>query len=100
MPEHVHILVSLPADLPLAKYVQELKKATSKWMKDNPDFPHWGGWSKEYAGFTYGQHDKEMIVNYIKKQKEHHEKKSFAEEYREFLISNGITINDKFFLTD
>ena len=100
MPDHVHILVSLPATLAMSKFVQDFKVATSKWLKNNPDFPNFDGWTKEYAGFTYNMRDRQMISNYIARQKEHHMKKSFAEEYRAFLVDNGIEIKDEFFLTD
>jgi len=52
MPDHVHLFVSLPATLAMSKFVQEIKVATSKWLKANPHFPLFDGWSKEYAGFS------------------------------------------------
>ena len=100
MPDHVHLFVSLPATLAMSKFVQELKIASSKWLKANPDFPLFDGWSKEYAGFSYNLRDKDMIVGYIAKQKEHHSQKTFAEEYREFLTENGIAIREEYFLKD
>ncbi|MBR6063368.1 MAG: transposase [Bacteroidales bacterium] len=100
MPDHVHLFVSLPATLAMSKFVQELKIASSKWLKANPDFPLFDGWSKEYAGFSYNLRDKDMIVGYIAKQKEHHSQKTFAEEYREFLTENGVAIREEYFLKD
>ena len=41
-----------------------------------------------------------LIINYIKNQKEHHKTISFEEEYRQFLIENGIEIDEKYFLKD
>ena len=41
-----------------------------------------------------------MIVNYIKNQKEHHMKESFPDEYRKFLIDNGVTVDETYFLKD
>lgn len=98
MPDHVHILVSLPPTLAMSKFVQDLKVATSKWMKANPNFPLFNGWTKEYAGFTYSMRDCRMIAGYIARQKEHHKTISFAEEYRAFLVENGITIREDYFL--
>lgn len=100
MPNHVHLFVSIPATLAMSKFVQELKIASSKWLKANPNFPLFDGWSKEYAGFSYNLRDKDRIVGYIAKQKEHHCQKSFAEEYREFLTENGVTIREEYFLKD
>ena len=100
MPDHVHIFVSLPPSLPAAEFVQRVKTSTSKWMKGNPFFPLFRGWSREYAGFSYSLRDKDMIVGYIMRQKEHHHKVTFAEEYRSFLEENGIKIDERYFLKD
>ena len=100
MPDHIHIFVSLPATMSLSEYVQRVKTASSKWLKANPNFPDFHGWGHEYAGFSYNKRDKDMIVNYIKNQKEHHRKSSFTEEYRSILEVNGITIDKRYFLVD
>ena len=100
MPEHVHLFVSLPATLAMSKFVQEIKVSTSKWLKANPHFPLFDGWSKEYAGFSYSLRDKDMIVGYIARQKEHHRCKTFPEEYRAILIENGTVIREEYFLKD
>lgn len=100
MPDHIHLLVSLPPDLSPAKYVQAIKTFTSKWLRESPVFPNWNGWGKEYAAISYNERDKDTIVNYIRNQKEHHKIVSFEEEYRAFLIENGIIINEEYFLKD
>ena len=100
MPDHVHMFLSLPANLALSDFVQRMKTATSKWLKCNPDFPLWDGWSKEYAGFSYSVRDKEMVVNYIRNQKEHHRRVSFAEEYKAFLEVNGLDVDERYLMKD
>ena len=100
MPEHIHILVSLPSVISLANYVQAVKTFTSRWLRENPNFPKWNGWSREYAAISYNVRDKNMIVNYIKNQKTHHKRMSFAEEYRAFMEENGIPIREEYFLKD
>ena len=100
MPDHVHLFVSLPATLAMSKFVQELKVATSKWLKENPHFPLFNGWTKEYAGFSYSFRDKDMIVGYIAKQKKHHHSVAFADEYRTLLVENGVDIKEEYFLKD
>ncbi len=100
MPDHIHMFVSLPPTLPLASFVQRLKTDSSKWLKANRRFPDFRGWSHEYAGFSYSLRDKDMIVGYILRQKEHHRKVSFKEEYRSFLLKNGIVPDERYFLRD
>ncbi len=89
MPDHVHIFVSLPSTLSLAEFAQRVKTATSKWLKANPHFP-------DFNSFR----DKDMIVNYIKKQKEHHRKKTFVNEYRKFLEENMQYFDEKYIFSD
>ena len=100
MPDHVHMFLSLPANMSMSVFVQRMKTATSKWLKSNPDFPQWHGWSKEYAGFSYSVREKDRVVNYIRNQKEHHKRMSFAEEYRAFLEENELEVDDRYFLVD
>lgn len=100
MPDHVHMFVSLPYTMALASFVQRVKTDSSKWLKSNPDFPHFRGWGREYAGFSYSMRDKDMIVGYIMRQKEHHRLTSFVQEYRAFLEENGMTVDEQYFLKD
>ena len=58
MPDHIHMLVGLPASLPIAKFIQEIKSVTTVWMRKNPNFPYFDHWSNEYAAFTYAMRDK------------------------------------------
>ena len=100
MPDHIHILVSLPANLSLAAFVQRVKTGSSKWLKLNPNFPAFRGWGREYAGFSYSCKDRNNIINYIIHQKEHHRRTPFAEEYRAFVDENGIVVDERYFLRD
>lgn len=100
MPDHIHLFVSLPPTLPLASFVQRVKTDSSKWMKANAHFPDFRGWGHEYAGFSYNLRDRDKIVNYIIRQKEHHQQLSFEEEYKSFVENNGITIDERYFLQD
>ena len=100
MPDHIHMFVSLPSSLSLSTFVQRMKTGSSKWLKANPHFPRFEGWGREYAGFSYSLLDKDKIVGYILKQKEHHRRVTFAEEYRAFLVENRISIDERYFLKD
>jgi REP element-mobilizing transposase RayT len=100
MPDHVHIFVSLPASMSVAEFVQRVKTSSSKWMKGNSSFPNFRGWSHEYAGFSYGLHDKDMIVGYIMRQKEHHRKVTFAEEYKQFLQAYNTKYDERYLEND
>ena len=100
MPDHVHLLVGLPATLAVSKYVQELKIATSKWLKENPDFPAFEGWTREYAAFTVSSEAQESVTRYIRGQKEHHRVVPMEEELRRLLAENHVVYKEEYFMRD
>ena len=100
MPDHIHLFVSLPPTLSIASFVQRVKTDSSKWLKTNPNFPCFQGWAREYAGISKRVSEKDKTIRYIMNQKEHHKKITFAEEYRVFLLENGIAIDERYFLRD
>ncbi len=100
MPDHVHILVALPAKHSLSYVVQQLKVSSSNWLKGNNDFPYWDHWSNGYAAFSIGRTELDMVRNYIINQKEHHVSEQFADECRRLIIEYGGTIDEKYFLKD
>jgi REP element-mobilizing transposase RayT len=97
MEDHIHILSDLHPSVALADYIKEIKVASSKWMKESGHFPHFTGWGVKYCALTYAYRDKEMIINYIKNQQEHHRKESFQDEIRRFFKEEGITLDEKWF---
>ena len=101
MPDHVHILVQLPATIAIADFVRDLKTATNVYLKENRDsFPKFEGWSKSYCALSYSCRDKEMLVNYIKNQKEHHKKVSFRDELLGLLSESGVEVDMRYFMVD
>ena len=85
---HVHVLLSLPAVLPLSKAMQLIKGASSHWMNENHtrDF----AWQEGYGAFTVGISQKDQTISYIRRQPEHHKKRSFEEEFVTFLKKHGV----------
>ena len=100
MPDHVHMLLSIPPEIAVSEFVRGLKYATSAWLKQNPKFPFYDGWGDGYAAFTYSKDQIAVVKQYIMNQKEHHKVVTFADEYRKFILDNGGAINEKYFLAD
>lgn len=97
MPDHIHILADIPATLSPAKFIQKIKQESSFIIANSPEFPQWNGWENGYAAFSYSISDIDVIKAYISNQKEHHKKISFREEYRDWLIENGISPDAPYF---
>jgi putative transposase len=96
--DHIHIFSDLHPSISLADYVKDIKVASSIWMKEAGYFPDFAGWQVGYGAFTYSIRDKDMIIEYVKNQKEHHKKESFYDEYKRLLEENGIEFDEKYLL--
>jgi putative transposase len=96
--DHIHIMSDLHPSICLSDYVKDIKVASSLWMKENGKFPAFEGWQDGYGAFTYSGREKDMIINYIKNQKEHHKSENFYDEYKRLLIENGIEFDEKYLL--
>lgn len=82
-------------DVRLSDLVRDIKLSSSSWIKiHQASFPMFSGWGKEYGAFTYALRDKDMVANYIKRQREHHQRQSFEDEYMHMLSNAGIEWND------
>src|SRR5690606_24615939 len=83
VPDHIHILFRLSKNHALARVVENVKKDSSKWMKENGV----GGftWQIGYGAFSVSASKVDVVTNYILKQKEHHQKKSFKDEIEDFM---------------
>ena len=89
MRDHVHLLLSLPATLTIAKAVQLIKAGSSKWMNDQKR-TKWFEWQEKYGAFSIGVSQKEAAIRYICNQGQHHAKKSFDTELKTILKRHGI----------
>jgi hypothetical protein len=66
-------------------------------MKNSGLFPSFKEWAEGYGSFTCAYMDMGRLIYYVKGQQEHHDKKTFEEEYRSLLRESGITINERYF---
>ena len=83
--DHVHVLVSIPSTLSVAKSIQLLKGNSSKWIHDTFK-EHWEfEWQEGYGAFSIGISGLEGTTRYIQNQAEHHRRMTFKEEVEAFL---------------
>ncbi len=98
MEDHIHIFSDLHSTVSLANYIKDIKVASSIWVKDSGLFPKFEGWQDSYGAFTYSIKEKDIIINYIKNQKEHHKTETFRDEFKRLLIENEIEFDEKYLL--
>jgi putative transposase len=84
--DHCHCLVSLGVDQTIQKVMQLIKGESSFWINKQQLTKNKFEWQDEYFAVSVSESMIEIVRNYIKKQEEHHSRKTFEEEYNEFII--------------
>ena len=96
MTDHVHALLSLPATLSVAKAIQLIKGGSSKWVHDQWPRPRKFAWQDGYGAFSVGASQVKSVIHYIDEQKEHHRKRTFEEEFLEFLEKYSVEYDPRY----
>lgn len=78
------------------KLMEEIKSHSSKWIKTKgPGYENFY-WQNGYGAFSVNPADVEKVIAYITNQHAHHDKKTFQEEYLDFLVKYGVKYDDKY----
>ncbi len=93
-PDHVHILLDLPSDKTMAQVARYFKGECSKWINDNNLILGKFNWQRGYGAYSVSRSALERVAKYIEGQDEHHQEKSFSEEYREWAERYGVWDGD------
>jgi REP element-mobilizing transposase RayT len=96
--DHIHILTHLNPSISLSDLVKDIKMSSTEFIKAKKLFLNFNGWQNGYGAFTYSIKQKDILIEYVKNQEEHHNTKNFREEYVELLIENGVEYNEKYVL--
>jgi REP element-mobilizing transposase RayT len=95
MPDHVHLLFTLPAKTSLSEFMQALKAYSSKIIKTKDGFERFVAWGEGYAALSKSMEDKQKIINYIINQQEHHKCTAFKDEYSAFIKEMGLDLDER-----
>jgi putative transposase len=96
MPDHCHLLVGLKPDVALSDLVRDVKASSSKFINEQKWVKGKFQWQEGFGAFSYAQSQLQAVINYILNQEEHHKKKSFKEEYLEFLNKFQVDYEEKY----
>ena len=95
--DHVHLYMSLPATLTLAETANALKANSSRWVHQTIDLPSFA-WQAGYGAFSVSVSSDQQVRHYLAKQAEHHRRRSFQEEYLDFLDRHGVVYDPRHIL--
>ena len=94
--DHVHLAIGLSRTITIAKLVEQLKTSSSMWLKtQSPDLANFA-WQRGYAVFSVRPTDLPALKQYISTQESHHQKHSFEDELRAFLVKYGISFHERY----
>jgi REP element-mobilizing transposase RayT len=93
--DHVHILLSLPSSVPIAKAMREIKSAASLWMHQTEQKKGFD-WQEGYGAFSIGWSQVSTTIAYIARQEEHHRRRDFQAEFLAFLKKHRIEYDPRY----
>jgi REP element-mobilizing transposase RayT len=89
-PEHLHILYQQPLDKTLPEIPKNLKGESSHWINDQNFFREKFRWQRGYGAYSVSESLVDPVKYYIENQEEHHRRKTFVEEYKEWAMKYGV----------
>ena len=96
VPDHLHMLVGFGTTMSIADFIEEVKSISSKFINEKNWIQGKFEWQRGYGVFSYSRSQIDQVIRYIQKQQEHHIKKSFKDEYLEFLRKFEVEFDERY----
>ena len=96
MHDHIHAFVGLKPSMSVSDLVRDMKSSSSNFINRNKFVRGKFSWQEGYGVFSYSHSHIEKVYNYILNQEKHHHKKTFKEEYIEFLEKFQIEYDEQY----
>ena len=94
--DHVHILCFLGRTITIADLLKEIKASSSKWIKTKGGILTKFAWQNGYGAFSVDRFGIPQVKKYIENQEAHHNRRTFKEEYRKFLVDHHVEFDEKY----
>jgi len=96
MPDHLHMLFGMRPTQSLSDLMRIVKGDSSEWINKMRLTPIPFRWQEGYGAFSYEKKKISVVAAYIANQELHHQKRTFLEEYREFLANFEIDYDEQY----
>ena len=94
--DHVHVVTTLPRIMSQAELIEQIKKASSKWIKALGAQYRGFFWQRGYGVFSVSPSQLESVLKYVDGQEEHHRTRTFQDEYRELLQRHAVDFDERY----
>jgi putative transposase len=96
MSDHIHVFFGMKPTEALSDLIRDIKSNSSGFINDKNWIRGKFHWQEGFGGFSYSDSQLNYIIRYINNQKQHHENKSFREEYLSLLKEFNIKYDSKY----
>lgn len=96
MPDHLHVFFGMRPTQSLSGLMQDIKGDSSLWINKKGFVRGRFSWQEGYGAFSYSKSNVDNVIDYIKNQDVHHQKRTFIEEYHDFLKKFGIDFDEQY----
>ncbi len=100
MPNHIHVFIGYKPHQLVPDLLQDIKGSSSGWVNNKGFVKGKFHWQEGYGAFSYSHSQIDIVAKYIHNQEEHHRRKSFREEYLEFLKQFNLSFDERYILKD
>ncbi|KHJ38941.1 transposase [Pedobacter glucosidilyticus] len=98
--DHVHVFVGLKPSMNISDLIRDIKNNSSKFINQQGWVKGKFSWQEGYGAFSYAHSQVDNVYQYISNQEEHHQKKTFKEEYLDFLQKFEVKYDDRYIFDD
>jgi putative transposase len=96
MPDHIHFFIGMKPSCSLSDLVREIKKSSNEFINEKKFTKYKFSWQEGFGAFSYSHSQLTDVIQYIMNQKAHHKKKTFKEEYLDFLNKFEVEYNEQY----
>ena len=96
--DHIHCFIGLKPSIAISDLVRDIKNNSTNFVNDRKFIKGKFRWQEGFGSFSYSQSQIKDVYNYILNQEEHHRKKTFKDEYIEFLNDYEIDYKPEYLL--
>jgi REP element-mobilizing transposase RayT len=96
MANHVHVFVGLKPAMPSSDLIRDIKNNSTNFINDQKFLRNKFSWQEGFGAFSYSHSQIDDVYQYILNQENHHKKRTFREEYLEFLKKFEVKYDKKY----
>ena len=100
MEDHVHLLIGVHPTSSVSTAIQQVKSNSSNWINNRSKIGARFEWQRGYGAFSVSHSMAETVKRYIDRQAEHHQRRSFEEEYLAMLRKHRVVFDERYVFDD